>query len=242
MSVCHFGAFEFDPQTGDLRRAGEDPTVLPPQLAKLLQVLTERANDLVTRDDIATALWPTDPPADIRLAINRAVGELRERLGDNAQDPVYIQTIPQRGFRFIMRVEWVNRRPPDTINVKRKRSVVGRDSEKQQLRDALDSVSTGGRGLLVSVKGDSGLGKTTLVDDFISDLLVAGAACRIARGRCSEQLEGGEGYVPFLEALQDVIDDSSPRTADLIRTIAPTWYFKIKPPSVDDPAPSRRSS
>ena len=71
--------------------------------------------------------------------------------------------------------------------------VVGRDTQKAQLRDALDRAASG-RGLLVALRGEAGLGKTTLVEEFLAHT----KGCLIARGRCAERLAGAEAYLPRL--------------------------------------------
>jgi putative protein kinase ArgK-like GTPase of G3E family len=67
------------------------------------------------------------------------------------------------------------------------RHTVGRESERRMLRQALDEVESG-RGLLVSVTGEPGIGKTTLVEEFLADVSGASRPLRVARGRCSERL------------------------------------------------------
>jgi serine/threonine protein kinase len=83
-------------------------------------------------------------------------------------------------------------RPPEP------RRIVGRAVEKATLRAALKEVTSGGRGLMVVISGDAGIGKTTLVDDFVRDL--AADRVTVAAGRCSERLAGSDAYLPWLEA------------------------------------------
>ena len=60
-------------------------------------------------------------------------------------------------------------------------------------------------GLFLCVTGEPGIGKTTLVEDFLAELAAAGRTCTVARGRCSERLAGAEAYLPFLEALESLL-------------------------------------
>src|SRR5512135_3812768 len=81
------------------------------------------------------------------------------------------------------------------------RHSVGREAERAELRAGFESAVVG-RGTLLCVAGEPGIGKTTLVEDFLGELAAGGRTCWIARGRCSERLAGAEAYLPFLEALE----------------------------------------
>jgi serine/threonine protein kinase/predicted ATPase len=114
---------------------------------------------------------------------------------------------------------------------------VGRRNELAALYESFESV-VGGRGLLLCVTGESGLGKTTLVEHFLEDLTIHGRLCGVARGRCSERLAGAEAYLPFLEALDDLLrSDGGPSAARLLRAAAPAWYAQLAPPVVSGPDP-----
>ena len=80
------------------------------------------------------------------------------------------------------------------------------------------------------VTGEPGIGKTTLVEDFLDGLAAGGSRCSIARGRCSERLAGTEAYLPFLEALDSLIHGpGGDAAARLLKTVAPTWYVHLAP-------------
>ncbi|MEK7831349.1 MAG: protein kinase, partial [Acidobacteriota bacterium] len=87
------------------------------------------------------------------------------------------------------------------------RRTVGRKPERLELRAAFNSAKSG-RGSLLCVAGEPGIGKTTLVEDFLSEL-AAENQCTIARGRCSERLAGTEAYLPLLEALESLLQSGS---------------------------------
>jgi predicted ATPase len=112
---------------------------------------------------------------------------------------------------------------------------VGRQQERAALWDAFEAAATG-RGLLLCVTGEPGLGKTTLVEDFLDALADAGRPCAVGRGRCSERLAGAEAYLPFLEALDSLLqDDASGAAAPMLKQLAPTWYVQLAPPTAADP-------
>ena len=95
-----FGAFDFDPATGELRRDG-NPVHLQPQPARVLGILLARPGGIVTREDLRSALWGTDTFVDVNRGLNFCVAQIRSALGDSIESPVYIRTIPKRGYQFI---------------------------------------------------------------------------------------------------------------------------------------------
>lgn len=102
-----FGVFEFRPETGELHRDGVRVR-LEPQPAKALAVLVERAGDLVSRDELRAILWPDGTHVDFDRGLAYCLGQVRAALGDAAENPRFVQTLPRRGFRFIAPVERVD--------------------------------------------------------------------------------------------------------------------------------------
>ncbi|MGA9769934.1 MAG: winged helix-turn-helix domain-containing protein [Blastocatellia bacterium] len=99
-----FGPFELKLQSGELYR--DNATVkLPPQPFKVLSLLAENAGQLVTREEIQRRVWGNDTFVDFDKGLNFCIKQIREALGDNAQSPRYIETLPRRGYRFIAPVE-----------------------------------------------------------------------------------------------------------------------------------------
>jgi len=95
-----FGIFEVDLQAGELRRQGIK-VKLQQQPFELLAMLLERPGEVVTREEIQKRLWPADTFVDFDRGLNRATNRLRESLGDEADSPRFIETLPRRGYRFI---------------------------------------------------------------------------------------------------------------------------------------------
>ncbi|MBL8205529.1 MAG: protein kinase [Blastocatellia bacterium] len=112
-------------------------------------------------------------------------------------------------------------RPVSASSLRRK--TVGRDKERLELQAAFDA----GQSLLLCVAGEPGMGKTTLVEEFLS-VQANQQTCLIARGRCSERLAGTEAYLPLLEALEALLRaDRDGFCARTMRQLAPTWYAQI---------------
>ena len=98
--IIRFGIFEVDLRAGELRRNGSK-VKLQEQPFQVLAMLLERPGEVVTREGIQQKLWPEDTFVDFEHSINAAVKRLREALGDDADNPRFVETLPRRGYRFI---------------------------------------------------------------------------------------------------------------------------------------------
>jgi TolB-like protein len=102
-SIC-FGNFELDTRAGELW-AGNEKVHLQEQPLQILMMLLERADDVVTREEVHRILWPGQSFGDHEDSLNHAIRRLREALDDPAEHPRFIETLPRRGYRFMARVE-----------------------------------------------------------------------------------------------------------------------------------------
>ncbi len=98
--VIRFATFEVDLRAKELRRNGLKVS-LQKQPFQILEMLLERTGELVTREEIRSRIWPADTFIDFEHSVNTAVKKLRQALGDRAENPVFIETLPRQGFRFI---------------------------------------------------------------------------------------------------------------------------------------------
>jgi DNA-binding winged helix-turn-helix (wHTH) protein len=103
ISTFRFGAFELNAANGELRKAGV-PIKLRLQPAQVLLMLVERAGQIITREEIRRRLWSDDIFVDFDRSINFCVNQIRAALGDDAEKPRYVETLPRRGYRFIAAV------------------------------------------------------------------------------------------------------------------------------------------
>jgi tetratricopeptide (TPR) repeat protein/predicted Ser/Thr protein kinase len=118
-------------------------------------------------------------------------------------------------------------------------AMVGRTDQESAMEEIFRTAA-GGRGRLLCVTAEPGMGKTTLVEDFLGRLASVNESCLVARGRCSERLAGTEAYLPLLEALENLMRDSrGGQVAETMKMIAPTWYFRIAPLTSEDTTGSR---
>ena len=103
-AVIRFGTFEVDVTAGELRRQGVK-TRLQEQPLKVLLLLLSRPGEVVTREELRAQLWPADTFVDFEHSLNAAVKRLRDALGDSADNPRFIETLPRRGYRFLLPVD-----------------------------------------------------------------------------------------------------------------------------------------
>jgi TolB-like protein/DNA-binding winged helix-turn-helix (wHTH) protein/Flp pilus assembly protein TadD len=106
-SVVRFGTYEVSFQSGEVRRAGLRIKIQQQPL-KLLEILLERPGEVVTREELRGRVWPSESFGDFDQALNISIGKLRSALGDSAENPRFIETLPKRGYRFIADVSVVD--------------------------------------------------------------------------------------------------------------------------------------
>jgi len=109
-AIYRFGIFEANFETGEFLRKGVR-VKLQEQPFRLLQVLLESAGEIVSRESMRQQLWPGNTFVDFDASLGVAVGKLREALGDDADNPRFIETIPRRGYRFLAPVQQTSRNP-----------------------------------------------------------------------------------------------------------------------------------
>ncbi len=112
MDVVCFGPFEADLRTGELRRDGV-LVGLQELPFRVLAALVSRPGQLLTRDDLRAQAWPAGVFVDFEHGLNKAVNKIRRALGDSAERPSYVETLPGRGYRFMAPVR--GRRVPDRV-------------------------------------------------------------------------------------------------------------------------------
>lgn len=105
-STIRFGPFELSPKSGELKNKGVTVR-LQPQPFKVLLFLATNAGQLVTREELQQEVWAGETFVDFEHGLNFCIKQIRAALGDNAQSPRYIETLPRRGYRFIAPVETI---------------------------------------------------------------------------------------------------------------------------------------
>ncbi len=217
-----FGSFRFDARTGQLWRDGSE-LKLAPRAAAVLHALVERAQEILTKQELFERVWGGMAVSDD--ALTSCIQELRNALGDDARRPSIIETRHRRGYRLMVPVGSITQRTA----VSQARAIprlVGRAAELAELARGFDEASAGRRQLLF-VTGEPGIGKSTLADAFLEQLRGAHLA-KIALGQCLDQHGAGEPYLPLIEALTRLAhaaDGSSVKK--ILWAQAPSWLAQM---------------
>jgi DNA-binding winged helix-turn-helix (wHTH) protein len=152
---------------------------LRPKTFAVLRCLVEQAGRLVTKEELLKTVWPGTRVSD--GIVKGYIRDLRDALGDDSQQPRFIETVPRRGHRFIGQVvsdqfsvvsplpTALPRSQLATGNWQLATPLVGREAELRQLRHWLDKALRGER-QMVFVTGEPGIGKTSLVEAFLSEV------------------------------------------------------------------------
>jgi DNA-binding winged helix-turn-helix (wHTH) protein len=246
-------SFVLDAERTQLIRDGVEQPLTPKDFA-LLHCLMAHAGRVVPHGELLQTVWRdvTVGPEVLKVRIAR----LRRILGDDASSPGFIRNVHGEGYRFVGRATIRGRAPaaaaedplshgaePDSADVARSSPVVGRTSEVATLNQLLRVVANGDR-QLVLVSGESGIGKTTLIDRFLQPLTSRPGISRqvqplpavvIGRGQCVEQYGQGEPFLPVMEAIERLArGDDGTRVKDALFRCAPTWLLSL--PALVSPA------
>jgi DNA-binding winged helix-turn-helix (wHTH) protein len=216
-----FHGFELDEANASLLRDGKALALAPTPFA-VLCALVRQPGALITKGALLDAVWGHRFVSE--SVLKTAISELRTALEDDARQPRYIETVSRRGYRFIAPATPVA--ASSGVSASKGASsqaglFIGRAEALARLGASWDLACTGKR-TIAWVAGDPGIGKTTLIDHFVSGL----GEVAIARGQCVERHGAGEPYLPILEALAE-LSRSDPGVAPLLRTVAPAWLLQL---------------
>jgi DNA-binding winged helix-turn-helix (wHTH) protein len=217
-----FPPYRLDVINQRLWRNDESIPLMPKPFA-VLQYLVERTGHLVTQDELLAAIWPdTHVQADV---LRRYILEVRRALGDHAETPRFIETLPKRGYRFI--VPATESVAADTeVSNGSEATLVGRESAVAELENHFQTAVHGQR-QLIFVSGEAGIGKTSLLQAFARKI-GSNPGVHVAVGQCAEGFGGKEPYYPILEAVGRLIRGPA-RTlvANALAQAAPTWMVQF---------------
>lgn len=224
-----FGPFRLD-VAGARLWLGDDPVALQPRPLAVLSYLAAHAGTVVGRDELIAKLWGGTHVTKAVLKV--AVRAVRDALDDDADAPRYIETVGREGYRFIG-AGAVGQPTARAAPAAASAAIVGRSEDLARLHAAL-AQAMGGARAVVFVTGEAGIGKTTLLDGFITELQHTEGVC-VARGQCLEQFGEGEAYLPVLEAIGRLArDEAAHELRDTLARHAPTWVSQL---AALDPSP-----
>ena len=222
-------------------RDGERISV-PPKAFLVLRCLLAQPGQLVTKQQLMAAAWPDTFVGDVVL--NVAIRQLREACGDDSKAPRFIETVHRRGFRWIgdAHLSGVEDRPAQQQDSATP-DFVGRAAALVELERCYGQAAAGRR-QVVFVTGDSGIGKTALVDEFLRRLGVKGLGVGesdppqpptpnpltpvfVARGQCTESFIAGAAYRPMVEAIESLLRHGGSAMRAAFVKHAPTWMLQM---------------
>jgi len=238
-----FGSFRLDPVGQTLWRE-EQLMVLTPKAFAVLAYLSERPGQLVTKAEFFQRLWPETVVGDATLTV--CVHEIRRLLNDHPQSPRFIETVHTRGYRFVAELneplpietadntqtgyeDGAKEQPPERVTGVPGPApgiLLGRNAELAQLQSYFEKVLAGER-QIVFVTGEPGIGKTTLVERFITQTCRA-YTDHIGLGECIDHYGSGEAYLPVLAALAELCrQPGGERIIPVLMQRAPSWLVQM---------------
>ena len=257
--IYEFGPFRLEVKERRLLRDGQ-PVQLRAKVLDTLRVLVQNHGKLVGKDELMQAVWPDTVVEEGNLAHNltvlrKALGDKETgkqhvetvpgqgyrfianvRVVENAEDaaPARQAAIEQPAGSWEERLEAARAALASRCMViptedARSSHVVGRTKELAELLSGFQ-MACSGRGVLLCIAGEPGIGKSTLFEQFLTAQRLGGVNCVVAIGRCSERLAESEAYLPVLEALEGLLSAGCGREfGELMKLAAPTWYVQVAP-------------
>jgi predicted ATPase/DNA-binding winged helix-turn-helix (wHTH) protein len=220
--------------------ATDERIALTPKTFAVLRYLVEHRERLVTKEALLNAVWPGARVEEGQ--VRQYMTELRRLLRDDAESPLFIQTVHGSGYRLIgdIRIEQSPHRtsarhfaPNDAERphlagrTATEQAPVGREAELAQLRAQLELAYNKSEPQLCIVTGEAGIGKTTVLTAFVRQAASSGSMW-LLRGQCTEQQHESEPYLPILRALESVCDTpDGVRAIEVLRDHAPHWLAEL---------------
>jgi len=203
----------------------EERILLRPKPFAVLRCLVDHAGRLVTQNELLDAVWSdTHVQPDV---LKRHVLEVRNALGDDPRQPVFIETLPRRGYQFVAHVREDASLEASELARPEQGKLVGRQRALGELRGYFRRVLAGQR-QVIFVTGEPGIGKTALADEFQRQTGAEAVVVRSARGQCVEGYGDKEAYYPMLEAIGKLC--RRPGGDSVVRILAshaPTWLVQF---------------
>jgi DNA-binding winged helix-turn-helix (wHTH) protein/tetratricopeptide (TPR) repeat protein len=217
-----FGLFQMDLTTNELRK-DTDLMQLLPKDAAVLSLLVRNSGSLVTKKALLDTVWQGVNVSDDVL--KTSIKRLRKILADDFRAPQFIETVHRRGYRFIAPVHHQSSLKSGG-EIVAATALFGRGDELQFMQSLLGSVDAG-ETHLVAIRGEAGIGKSTLIEGFVNQCLDP-EAVTVASGQCVSQLGQSEPYRPILEALGRMCRSASKdHWIRILRQFGPMWLCQM---------------
>jgi predicted ATPase len=174
--------------------------------------------------------------------VTRTLAEVRRALRDDARTPRVIETVHRRGFRFVARIQKSETDARSSLSpamqAREPRTIVGREAELGRLWAYFRQATAGHRQIVV-IHGEAGIGKSTLVNEFLHSVAAADDSVLIGYGQCVEQFGEREPYMPALEGLERLSHGKGRNAVvSALRSLAPSWLAQL--PALQGPTDAER--
>jgi predicted ATPase/DNA-binding winged helix-turn-helix (wHTH) protein len=224
-----FPPFRLDTHNQCLWRVGEkereERIPVTPKAFAVLEYLVEHAGQLVTHEELLEGVWPNSVVEP--QAVKKRILDVRNALGDRPKNPLFIETVPKRGYRFIAPVSQHVASSPFPSLRATQGTLVGRDRALAELHGGLQQATMGER-QIVFITGEAGIGKTALADEFRRQSLATALCLCVATGQCVEGYGGKEPYYPMLDALGRLCaGPEADWIVEILAARAPTWLVQL---------------
>ncbi len=229
LPMPEFPPFRLDACNQCLWRVGEmnrtERIQVTPKAFAVLAYLVEHPGRLVTHEELLEGVWGhsvVEPQA-----VKKRILDVRNALGDRPKKPLFIETVPRRGYRFIAPVRRHIAPNPSLAPRATQGTLVGRNRALADLSGGLRQATRGER-QIVFISGEAGIGKTALAHEFQRQSLASTPSVRMAMGQCVEGYGGKEPYYPMLDALGRLCAGSQENSiVRILAAQAPTWLVQF---------------
>jgi hypothetical protein len=192
---------------------------LPPKAFGVLCALVRQPKALVTKNALLDAVWGHQHVSE--SVLKTVISQIRSALEDDASHPRFVETASRLGYRFVGTVGSSAEPTLPAVTAPSQNVFIGRESELARLQAGWERVAAG-RHQLMWIAGDAGVGKSTLIETFVT----RSGATSIAQGQCIDQFGAGEPFLPVLQALGDLCR-AYPDLVSLMRACAPAWLLQL---------------
>ena len=228
--VLRFAGYELDERKRELRRDGT-AIHLEPQVFDVLAHLATHRNRVVTKIELFDEVWGSRFVSE--SALTSRIKSARQAVGDDGRTQSVIRTVHGSGYRFVADVG--DGTGPQATPVDSS-PLVGRAFHRERLEQRFAEAAAGSR-RTVFVTGEAGIGKTTLVDDFVARFVDGDVL--VSHGRCLDHGPMAEPYLPIIDALARLCrGPAGEGVVDMVATAAPSWLLQmpslVTPDRVDD--------
>ncbi|MBO0612398.1 winged helix-turn-helix domain-containing protein [Thiothrix fructosivorans] len=220
---------QFDPANQSLHSVN-GAIQLPPKAFAILDYLHQRPHQLVSKEELLSAVWPGLFVTDAVLKV--AIADLRKILIDDPKQPRYIETVHRRGYRFVgelplLEAVALQQLTPIISLPQIRETLFGRQQAFAHLQQDWDATQQGQRHIAF-LQGEAGFGKTTLLSCWLAQQQANPETVHMIKVQCLDQYGQSEAYQPFIDVMGYLLESSHQTyVKQLLKKYAPTWLIQL---------------